>query len=537
INECSLNPLLCAFRCINTYGSYECTCPGGYTLRDDRKMCKDLDECSVGFHDCESRGMTCKNLIGTFMCICPPGMMRRPDGEGCMDENECRTKPGICQNGRCINTVGSYQCDCNEGFLESPSATECLDNRQGFCFIEALQTMCQMSSTNRNLVTKSECCCNGGRGWGNQCELCPLPGTARYKKMCPHGPGYATDGRDIDECRVIPNLCKNGQCINTMGSFRCFCNIGYTTDLTATSCVDLDECVQSPKPCNFICKNSEGSYQCSCPRGYILQADGKTCRDENECSNPTACGAASCYNTLGSYKCLCPSGFDFDQYAGGCQDVNECSVSGNPCSYGCSNTDGGYLCGCPGGYFRVGQGHCISGMGFGNGQYLPVEEEEADAENVLSPETCYECKINGYPKRGRHRRSTNDTESHEDHKISLASLDIDTPIPLNVNISEMGIHDHIMEFLPAIEPLENHVRYTISSGNEASFFRIHQKNGLSYLHLSRKKAIQGKYTLEISSVPLYRKKDLLKLEDENDVDYLVGDIGEALRLKLQIHLL
>lgn len=41
---------------------------------------------------------------------------------------------------------------------------------------------------------------------------------------------------------------------------------------------DLDECNQSPKPCNFICKNTEGSYQCSCPRGYILQEDGKICK-------------------------------------------------------------------------------------------------------------------------------------------------------------------------------------------------------------------------------------------------------------------
>lgn len=176
-------------------------------------------------------------------------------------------------------------------------------------------------------------------------------------------------------------------------------------------------------------------------------------------------------------------------------------------------------------------------MGFGNGQYLPEEEEEVAEENVLSPETCYECKINGYPKRGRHRRSANGTGSHENHKISLASLDIDAPIPLNVNISNLGIHDHIMEFLPAIEPLENHVRYMISGGNRASFFRIHQKNGLSYLHLSHKKPARGKYTLEISSLPLYRKKELLKLEDENDVDYLVGDLGEALRMKLQIHLL
>lgn len=69
------------------------------------------------------------------------------------------------------------------------------DNRKGYCYTEVLQTMCQQSSTSRISVTKSECCCHVGRGWGSQCELCPLPGTVQYKKMCPLGPGYTTDGR------------------------------------------------------------------------------------------------------------------------------------------------------------------------------------------------------------------------------------------------------------------------------------------------------------------------------------------------------
>ncbi|NXL38984.1 FBN2 protein, partial [Glaucidium brasilianum] len=654
INECAQNPLLCAFRCINTYGFYECTCPVGYELREDQKMCKDLDECAEGLHDCKSRGMMCKNLIGTFMCICPPGMTRRPDGEGCTDENECRTKPGICENGRCMNIIGSYRCECNEGFLSSPSGIECLDNRQGFCFAEVLQTMCQMASSSRNLVTKSECCCDGGRGWGNQCELCPLPGTTQYKKLCPHGPGYTTDGRDIDECKVMPNLCRNGQCINTMGSFRCFCKVGYTTDISSTSCIDLDECSQSPKPCNFICKNSEGSYQCSCPRGYILQEDGKTCKDldecqtkqhncqflcvntlggftckcppgftqhhtacidnnecgsqpslcgskgicqntpgsftcecqrgfsldstglncedvdecdgnhrcqhdcqnilggyrcgcpqgyiqhyqwnqcvdENECSNPNVCGSASCYNTLGSYKCACPSGFSYDQFSSACHDVNECSSTKNPCNYGCSNTEGGYLCGCPPGYYRVGQGHCVSGMGFNKGQYLPLDGD-ADKENSLSPEACYECKINGYSKKdNRKKRSANNTIE----QISLESLDMDSPLKMRVNISRLDNKEHILELIPAIEPLTNHVRYIISHGNDDGIFQIHQRDGLSYLHTVKKKSVPGTHTLEITSIPLYKKKELKELEDSNEDNYLLGELGEALRMRLWIDL-
>ncbi|XP_049448813.1 fibrillin-1 isoform X2 [Epinephelus fuscoguttatus] len=661
INECSQNPLLCAFRCVNVVGSYECKCPTGYVLREDRRMCKDQNECEDGVDDCASRGMTCKNLIGTYMCICSPGYTRQPGGDGCMDLNECTAKPGICKNGRCENTVGSYRCRCDQGFVANPTQTECIDNREGFCFTEVLTTLCQMTSSNRNLVTKSECCCDGGRGWGTNCELCPLPGTTQYKKMCPLGPGFTTDGRDIDECRVMGNLCKNGQCINTLGSYSCTCKPGYTNDISGTLCVDVDECIQAPKPCNFICKNTEGGYLCSCPRGYILQEDGKSCRDldecstkqhncqflcvntiggftckcppgftqhhtacidnnecatdpnlcgsngacqntpgsfncecqrgfsldpsgqgcedmdecdgnhrcqhgcqnlvggyrcscpqgylqhyqwnqcvdENECLNSQICGGASCHNTLGSFRCLCPTGFE--QAGGGCTDVNECSSSQNPCKFGCSNTDGGYLCACPPGYFRAGQGHCVTGLGFTSAGSSGGQGGEVD-DNSLSPEACYECKINGYPKKGRKRRSTNSTQEDPvedvqltEDKVSLASVDIEDTLQFHLNISDLSSRDHILEFTPALSTLSDHVRYNIDYGNDDGYFKINQREGVSYLHLSKKKALPpGAYYLQISSMPLYRKKELAELEDRHDKDYLTGQLGEILKLRVQI---
>lgn len=41
---------------------------------------------------------------------------------------------------------------------------------------------------------------------------------------------------DIDECRTLPDLCKNGRCINTLGSYKCICNKGYRIDFTGTRC-------------------------------------------------------------------------------------------------------------------------------------------------------------------------------------------------------------------------------------------------------------------------------------------------------------
>ncbi|KAF6130034.1 fibrillin 1 [Phyllostomus discolor] len=536
------------------------------------------------------------------------------------------------------------------------------DNREGYCFTEVLQNMCQIGSSNRNPVTKSECCCDGGRGWGPHCEICPFQGTVAFKKLCPHGRGFMTNGADIDECKVIHDVCRHGECVNDRGSYHCNCITGYTPDITGTACIDLNECNQAPKPCNFICKNTEGSYQCSCPKGYILQDDGRSCKDldecatkqhncqflcvntigsftckcppgftqhhtacidnnecssdinlcgskgicqntpgsftcecqrgfsldqsgascedvdecegnhrcqhgcqniiggyrcscpqgylqhyqwnqcvdENECLSAHICGGASCHNTLGSYKCMCPAGFQYEQFSGGCQDINECGSSQAPCSYGCSNTEGGYLCGCPPGYFRIGQGHCVSGMGMGRGGPEPPVSGEMD-DNSLSPESCYECKINGYPKRGRKRRSTNGTDAVDiedqpetEANVSLASWDAEKTAMFSFNISHISNKVRILELLPALTTLTNHNRYLIESGNENGFFKINQKEGISYLHFTKKKPVAGTYSLQISSTPLYKKKELNQLEDKYDKDYLSGELGDNLKMKIQI---
>nr|XP_023420605.1 fibrillin-3 [Cavia porcellus] len=635
IDECSLNPLLCAFRCRNTEGSYLCTCPAGYALREDGATCRDVDECADTSQDCQARGMLCKNLIGTFECICPVGMRPQPgSGEGCTDEDECHTQPSICTHGHCVNTVGSFRCDCHKGFQPSPTLTECLDVRQGLCFSEVLQAVCLAHWSSGEAVSRAMCCCGGGRGWGPSCELCPLPSTSAYKKLCPHGSGYSAEGRDVDECRVLAHLCTHGECINSIGSFHCHCQAGYRPDTTATACLDVDECSQDPKPCSFHCKNTEGSFLCTCPRGYLLEEDGQACKDLDECStrqhncqflcvntvgaftcrcppgftqrqqacfdnneclaqpspcgtrgrclnapgsfhcecyqgftldssghgckdvdecdephrcrhgcqnevggyrcscpqgftqhsqwaqcvdenkcavSPAACGSASCHNTLGGFHCVCPSGFDFDETLGGCQDVDECAGQGSPCSYSCANMEGGFLCGCPQGYFRAGQGHCVSALGFSPGP------QEAPEEEPLSPEACYECKINGLTPRDRPPRSV-----HEGHQLSMATLDAEVPLTLGLKLSCLTQAEHILELRPALQG--QGVRYVVARGNGQSFFRMVHRSGLSSLQLGPRRPGPGKYQLEVVSVAGSQGSPH-------------GPQGRALWLKVQLQLL
>ena len=107
---------------------------------------------------------------------------------------------------------------------------------------------------------------------------------------------------DVDECsRGLDNCGSNSECSNTIGSFSCICNHGFTGDgvtcggrhcnlvimgnsilqSAITSCsflhflyffVDIDECSLSIDNCrhhNRSCINIDGSFLCTgCGSGY-----------------------------------------------------------------------------------------------------------------------------------------------------------------------------------------------------------------------------------------------------------------------------
>lgn len=49
---------------------------------------------------------------------------------------------------------------------------------------------------------------------------------------------------DVDECRMMPFLCRNGRCKNTMGGFSCECTSGYILSTDGQHCRDIDECTE-----------------------------------------------------------------------------------------------------------------------------------------------------------------------------------------------------------------------------------------------------------------------------------------------------
>ena len=102
INECDEGTDVCAQNCIDTEGSYNCSCGIGYTLATDELGCngkwhtsqfwrtmiiaikffklKDNDECAENADNCEQ---VCLNTVGSFDCGCNPGYELTSDGRTC----------------------------------------------------------------------------------------------------------------------------------------------------------------------------------------------------------------------------------------------------------------------------------------------------------------------------------------------------------------------------------------------------------------------------------------------------------------------
>ena len=64
---------------------------------------------------------------------------------------------------------------------------------------------------------------------------------------------------DVDECEMEEDMCENGECDNTLGSFMCRCEEGYSAKPgSGPGCTDDDECELGSYNCdmNADCINS-----------------------------------------------------------------------------------------------------------------------------------------------------------------------------------------------------------------------------------------------------------------------------------------
>lgn len=110
---------------------------------------------------------------------------------------------------------------------------------------------------------------------------------------------------------------RPSHCTHFLGSTRCTCDVGFTISGRDNNiCTDIDECRLFPlsqpgQLCAHQCVNTPGSFHCFCPPGYNLARDGRSCTDIDECENMMHnCTAEQmCVNTYGGFQCVsveCP---------------------------------------------------------------------------------------------------------------------------------------------------------------------------------------------------------------------------------------
>ncbi|KAL6257929.1 hypothetical protein P5V15_011528 [Pogonomyrmex californicus] len=345
INECRELVDVCSSNeeCVNTMGSYTCTCKTGFRRDNLTQACVDINECQLQENDCLAT-QRCDNTIGSYTCTrflpCGTGYTLNAATEICEDDDECVLGTHDCGPGyQCRNTLGSYRCD---RIPRTPTP--------------------QPHSSPKTTTTTTTTTMRIGTITTTTTPTSLMP--AGSWPNCPRGFESGSSGKcvDIDECQRTPNPCVRSMqmCINTLGSYRCasrvICAPGYILDpASGQYCIDIDECQEGTHECGKgqTCENRQGGYHCVCPSGHAV-GPSNDCVDIDECSiyGGSICGLNSrCENTIGSYKCLCSEGFEnVGGPAGACQDIDECRQSPGLCQHVCLNVWGGYRCGCEAGF-------------------------------------------------------------------------------------------------------------------------------------------------------------------------------------------
>ncbi|XP_055863669.1 latent-transforming growth factor beta-binding protein 4-like [Biomphalaria glabrata] len=110
ISACQVNVQdckLCDHLCLNTNGSYLCTCQTGYGLNStDNTTCYDIDECSLNSSLCE---FYCNNTPGSYFCSCPQGYHLSENKHSCNKKGAYSQCPCRCYGRKEITNVTTQQ--------------------------------------------------------------------------------------------------------------------------------------------------------------------------------------------------------------------------------------------------------------------------------------------------------------------------------------------------------------------------------------------------------------------------------------------
>ncbi|XP_064385332.1 uncharacterized protein LOC135334155 isoform X5 [Halichondria panicea] len=397
VDECAMGIDNCDSNaeCMNTEGSFNCTCNPGYT--GDGLLCNDIDECATNTNSCNANTV-CTNGEGSFECMCDTGFSG--DGVSCANIDECASLHNCHDNALCTDTMGSFNCVCDDGYRGDGVACididECDDN---------MDNCTEDNAECTNTIGSFTCACDPGySGDGTVCTDIDECATnmdncgdntvcinveGSFNCMC--DTGFVGDGvfcANINECAIDMDNCNNNAlCTDTMGSFTCVCTDGFRGN--GVACTDIDECDENLDNCaedNAECTNTIGSFTCTCDPGY--SGDGTVCMEIDECAtNTDNCDDnALCTDVVGSFECVCNTGFSGDGVS--CANIDECGINMGNCDDNalCTDTMGSFTCVCADGF--LGDGVTCTDIDECTGNMDNCAEDNAECTNTIGSFTC-----------------------------------------------------------------------------------------------------------------------------------------------------
>lgn len=105
---CGANNGGCQHECRFNRRGVRCRCRDGYRLNQDRRTCRDVDECRRNNGGCSDQ---CTNTDGSFICSCLDGQLQADQLTCSSDSNEnqqqqtCAFNNGGCQQVGCCSPV------------------------------------------------------------------------------------------------------------------------------------------------------------------------------------------------------------------------------------------------------------------------------------------------------------------------------------------------------------------------------------------------------------------------------------------------
>uniref|UniRef100_A0A8C6QUZ8 Low-density lipoprotein receptor-related protein 2 n=1 Tax=Nannospalax galili TaxID=1026970 RepID=A0A8C6QUZ8_NANGA len=309
LNNCHDNDISDEKNCRTfTCSSSEFQCTSSPQCIPQSWYCDNTDDCTDGSDEPASCGKSQNCSSTQFLCANnrPPSRRCIPQNWVCdgdadcadaLDEQQnctrrsCAEDEFTCGNGRCVREI--FRCDRHNDCGDYSDERSC-----SYPPCQANEFTCQNGQCiNRNFVCDNDNDC--GDGSDEQDHLCHIPEPTcpphqfrcdnghciEMGKVCNHIDDCSDNsdekGCGINECQD-PSISRcDHNCTDTITSFYCSCRPGYKLMSDKRTCVDIDECKETPHVCSQKCENVVGSYYCKCAPGYIREADGKRCRQNS----------------------------------------------------------------------------------------------------------------------------------------------------------------------------------------------------------------------------------------------------------------